>query len=52
MTTRAFGPAEMMPWLGDTLRVGAVSCLVVSLTGLALWLWLRKRYGDPFAEFR
>lgn len=50
MTTRAFAPAEMMPWLGDTLRVGVISCLVVSLTGLALWLWLRRRYGNPFAE--
>lgn len=49
MTTRAFAPAEMMPWLGDTLRVGAVSCVIVLLTGLVLWLWLRKRYGDPFA---
>lgn len=50
LTTRAFAPAEMMPWLGDTLRVGAISCLVVSLTGVGLWLWLRKRYGDPFAS--
>jgi len=50
MTVRAFAPGEMMPWLGETLRVGAISCLVVSLTGLALWLWLRKRYGDPFVE--
>jgi hypothetical protein len=40
----------MMPWLGETLRVGAVSCLVVVLTGIVLRLWLRKRYGDPFAE--
>lgn len=50
LTVRAFAPGEMMPWLGETLRVGAVSCLVVLLTGVALWLWLRKRYGDPFAE--
>lgn len=50
LTTRAFEAGEMMPWLGETLRVGAVSCLVVLLTGLALWLWLRKRYGDPFSE--
>lgn len=50
MTARAFAPAEMMPWLGDTLRVGAVSCIVVTLTGVVLWLWLRKRYGDPFSE--
>lgn len=50
LTTRAFERAEMMPWLGDTLRVGLVSCLVVSLTGLCLWLWLRKDPKDPFAE--
>lgn len=50
LTVRAFAPGEMMPWLGETLRVGAVSSLVVLLTGVVLWLWLRKRYGDPFAE--
>ncbi len=50
LSVRAFAPETMMPWLGETLRVGAVSCLVVSLTGLGLWLWLRRRYRDPFAE--
>jgi membrane protease YdiL (CAAX protease family) len=50
LTARAFAPGEMMPWLGETLRVGAVSCLVVLLTGGVLWLWLRRRHGDPFAE--
>lgn len=50
LTVRAFAPGEKMPWLGETLRVGAVSCLVVLFTGFLLWLWLRKRYGDPFAE--
>ncbi len=49
-TQQAFAPGEMMPWLGDTLRVGAISCIVVALTGLILWIWLRKQYGDPFAE--
>lgn len=48
ITARGFEAGEMMPWLGETLRVGAVSCLVVALTGLGLWLWLRRRYGDPF----
>lgn len=48
LTRRAFGPGEMMPWLGDNLRVGAISCLVVSLTGVVLWCWLRKKYGPPF----
>lgn len=50
LATRAFEPGAMMPWLGETLRVGAVSCFVVLLTGFVLWLWLRKRYGDPFSE--
>jgi membrane protease YdiL (CAAX protease family) len=50
LTIRGFEPGEMMPWLGETLRVGAVSCFVVLLTGIVLWLWLRKRHGDPFAE--
>ncbi|MDP4849412.1 MAG: hypothetical protein NWQ95_03585, partial [Verrucomicrobiales bacterium] len=48
LTRRAFDPGEMMPWLGDNLRVGAISCLVVSFTGLLLWLWLRKKYSSPF----
>src|SRR5690606_8411196 len=43
LTQRTFERAEMMPWLGDTLRVGAMSCLVVTVTGIGLWLWLRKK---------
>lgn len=50
LTTRAFERAEMMPWLGDSLRVGLVSCLVVSVTGLGIWLWLRRSQRDPFVE--
>lgn len=50
MTSRAFAPSEMMPWLGGSLRVGAVSCIVVSLTGLAIVLWLRRRPGRAFDE--
>lgn len=42
LTTRAFERSEMMPWLGDTLRVGLVSCIVVCLTGLGIRLWLRR----------
>jgi len=42
LSSRAFERDAMMPWLGDTLRVGAVSFFVVSLTGLAMWLWLRR----------
>lgn len=48
-TQQAFGPGEMMPWLGPSLRVGAISCLFVCLTGLIVWWWIRKQYGDPFA---
>jgi len=48
-TQQAFGPGEMMPWLGPNLRVGALSCLFVCLTGLFVWQWIRKQYGDPFA---
>ncbi|MDF1816288.1 MAG: CPBP family intramembrane metalloprotease [Verrucomicrobiales bacterium] len=42
LTSRTFAPAEMMPWLGGNLRVGLVSCLVVCLTGLIVWAWLRR----------
>lgn len=49
-TSRSFAPSEMMPWLGGSLRVGAVSCIVVSLTGLFLVLWLKKRPGRAFDE--
>ncbi len=42
MTSRAFERSELMPWLGDTLRVGLVSTLVVSVTGVVLWLWFRR----------
>ncbi|MDF1656381.1 MAG: CPBP family intramembrane metalloprotease [Verrucomicrobiales bacterium] len=50
MTSRAFERAEMMPWLGDTLRVGLVSTIIVLLTGAGVWLFLRKSPRDPFAE--
>lgn len=50
LAVRTFPTGQMMPWLGDNLRIGAVSCIVASLTGVIVWLWLRKRYGDPFAE--
>ncbi|MDF1823147.1 MAG: CPBP family intramembrane metalloprotease [Verrucomicrobiales bacterium] len=49
ITTIAFKRAEMMPWLGDSLRVGLISTLIVSLTGLAVWAALRRSPRDPFA---
>ncbi len=50
LSVRAFAADAMMPWLGDTLRVGAVSCLVVLFTGFLVWLVLRGERRDPFAE--
>jgi len=43
LTRRAFERAEMMPWLGDNLRVGLVSTLVVLATGAVFWLGLRRQ---------
>ena len=48
LTERNFESAAMMPWLGDNLRVGVISCIVVSLTGLAIWISLRNKYPSPF----
>ncbi len=50
LTIRDFKSGEMMPWLGNNLRVGAVSCLVVCATGFLIWLWLRRNPRNPFAE--
>ncbi|NNE94358.1 MAG: CPBP family intramembrane metalloprotease [Verrucomicrobiales bacterium] len=43
LTRRNFKKGEMMPWLGENLRIGACSMLVVCLTGLLIWWWLKKR---------
>lgn len=42
LTNRNFEAAAMMPWLGDNLRVGLASTLVVAATGVVVWLWLRR----------
>lgn len=42
LTKRNFEPAEMMPWLGGNLRVGLASALVVCLTGVVVWFWIRN----------
>jgi membrane protease YdiL (CAAX protease family) len=47
LTVRNFNRDAMMPWLGDSLRVGAVSLFVVLLTGAGLWIWLRRRPDRP-----
>lgn len=49
LAQRAFARDELMPWLGDNLRVGAVSCFVVLLTGAAVWGWIRRIPREPFA---
>lgn len=49
LTVRNFERDAMMPWLGDSLRVGAVSLFVVLLTGAGLWFWLRRRNDGPSA---
>lgn len=49
LTVRNFDRDAMMPWLGDSLRVGSVSLFVVLLTGAGLWIWLRRRPDGPIA---
>ena len=41
LTARNFEPSAMMPWLGGNLRVGLASSMVVCLTGLGVWIWLK-----------
>ena len=42
LTVRNFEPSAMMPWLGGNLRVGLASAIVVCLTGLVVWIWLKR----------
>tara|TARA_R110002096_G_scaffold83431_12_gene193472 strand:+ start:1052 stop:2056 length:1005 start_codon:yes stop_codon:yes gene_type:complete len=49
LTQRAFERKEMMPWLGDSLRVGAISFLVVGLNGLLVWFWLKRKSRSSIA---
>ena len=50
LTFRNFKPAEMMPWLGGTLRVGLISCFLVCATGFVIWIWLRRK-ATPAEDF-
>ena len=50
LMVRDFPPEKHMPWLGDTMRVGAVSCIAVLLTGLVAWLGLRGNARNAFAR--
>ncbi|MEO0415428.1 MAG: CPBP family intramembrane glutamic endopeptidase [Verrucomicrobiota bacterium] len=50
LSKRGFAEGEMMPWLGDSLAEGLVSCALVAVTGVVVWFWLRKyRYDDTLA---
>ena len=43
LTRRAMKLEEMLPWAGADLKTGLASLIVVFLTGVGLWLWLRNR---------
>ncbi|MEM7697843.1 MAG: CPBP family intramembrane glutamic endopeptidase [Verrucomicrobiota bacterium] len=43
ITEMTFERGTLMPWLGDSLRVGMVSCLIVVITWTILWVCFRKR---------
>ena len=45
LTRRAMGLDEMLPWAGADLKTGISSLIVVFITGIVLWVFLRK--GDP-----
>ncbi len=43
LTRRAMKLEEMLPWAGADLKTGISSLIVVFLTGVGLWLWLRRK---------
>ena len=43
LTRRAMKLDEMLPWAGADLKTGVSSLIVVFVTGIGLWLWLRKK---------
>ena len=47
LTRRAMKLDEMLPWAGADLKTGISSLIVVFITGVVLWIFLRKR--DPSA---
>jgi membrane protease YdiL (CAAX protease family) len=47
LTRRAMKLEEMLPWAGADLKTGVSSLIVVFITGVGLWVWLRKK--DPAA---
>ncbi len=47
LCTQTFAAGEKMPWIGGSLRVGLLSTLVVTVTGLLLAWWLSRRNSRP-----
>ncbi|MEM7146772.1 MAG: CPBP family intramembrane glutamic endopeptidase, partial [Verrucomicrobiota bacterium] len=45
MTRGAVPVAETLPWVGGNLKEGLVPLVVVSVTGVVVWWWVRK--GQP-----
>ncbi|NOY00737.1 MAG: CPBP family intramembrane metalloprotease [Verrucomicrobia bacterium] len=45
ITRRKMDLAEMLPWAGKDLKTGIIPMAVVLLTGIVVWLILRKRYS-------
>ena len=46
---------EKIPWYGDSLRSGLNSALVVTFSGILIWLWLKYREvknRDAFEDYR
>lgn len=44
ITRKKMALADMLPWAGADLKTGIIPMVVVLLTGLAVWLYLQKRY--------
>ncbi len=46
---------EKIPWYGDSLRSGLNSALVVTFSGILIWMWLKYRAAknrDAFEDYR
>ena len=45
ITRKKMALAEMLPWAGKDLKTGIIPMVVVLLTGIVVWIILRKRYS-------
>ncbi len=45
ITRKSMPIAKMLPWAGQDLKTGIIPMIVVVLTGIVVWLILRKRYS-------